>query len=106
MLSLIKMFPLLFFFVFFLLPILLFLGFILKLLMKTKNDSWTGEVIDKKYNRRRDEESGRDEEFFTLVVKMNNGKERKLGVSKALYNDCAVNDKLKKEKGKLLPEKI
>jgi hypothetical protein len=62
-----------------------FLLLVFKLVMKSKNSSWTGEVI---------------------VVMTDLGKEMKVGLSGPMWEQFNKGDKIKKEKGKLFPEKI
>lgn len=100
--------PIILFFAVFAVLIIGFLSLVFKLIMKTKQSSWKGVVVDKKYVVRDDPNSdtNRQEELFSLVVKTDDDKTMKLGVSRKLYEECNIGDKMKKEKGKLLPEKV
>jgi hypothetical protein len=101
-----------------LLPIILFMGFfgflifgflfiVFRIIIKSKNSSWTGTVIDKKHNEVRDsEDSHKMNHFYYLVVKTNEGKEMKVGLSYQLWEAFAVGEKITKPKGKLFPEKV
>jgi hypothetical protein len=83
-----------------------FLLLVFKLVMKSKNSSWTGEVIDKVHNQKKDSDSHRMENFYYLVVMTDLGKEMKVGLSGPMWEQFNKGDKIKKEKGKLFPEKI
>jgi hypothetical protein len=98
--------PIIIFFGFFALLIIGFFVLIFKLIMKSKNESWTGEVIDKKHNEVKDFDSNIAHDYYFLVVKMDSGKVRKIGLSGALWDKFAIGDKLEKPKGKLLPQKV
>jgi hypothetical protein len=99
--------PMILFMAVFGLLILGFFGLVIKLVLRAKNSAWTGQVIDKLFNQRRDSDSNRMENFFTLVVTPDGGgRDMKLGVSKQLYDTFEVGDKIKKDKGELLPKKI
>jgi hypothetical protein len=98
--------PLVLFFGFFLLLIILFIGFIVKLVLKSKNEDWSGEVIDKKVNEVEDFDTGSKSDHYFLVVKMDTGKTRNIGLSRQLWENFQTGDKLHKPKGKLFPDKV
>jgi len=98
--------PIIIFFGFFLLLIILFLGFIAKLIFKAKKDSWVGVVIDRGHNTKHDDEKGRDEHFYFLRVKLENGEEHNIPAAAEFYNEIKIGDKLKKEAGSPWPKKI
>lgn len=83
-----------------------FLLLVFKLVMKSKNSFWTGEVIDKVHNQKEDYDSHRMQHFYYLVVRTGEGKEMKVGLSQQLWDGFNTGDKIKKDKGKLFPEKI
>jgi len=84
-----------------------FLGFVLKLIMKSKNEEWSGEVVDKKHNTSRDFDDERKiNHFYYLVVKMATGRDRKIGLSQQMWDKFEIGDRINKPKGKLYPEKI
>jgi hypothetical protein len=88
---------------------LLIAGFcflVFKLIAKSKAESWQGEVIDKKEFSKKDDETKRIEHFYHLVVRTNDGKERKVGLSQGMYNRFTIGDKIIKPKDKLFPEKL
>lgn len=86
--------------------IAIFIGFIIKLVLKTKGEAWTGKVIDKKVNEKRDFDTDRLEYTYILVTQIDGGRVRNLGVSKALYDQFEVGNAIGKNKGELLPHKI
>ncbi|MFA5025971.1 MAG: hypothetical protein WC503_05690 [Candidatus Shapirobacteria bacterium] len=98
--------PLIIFFAIFALLIFLFLRFIFRLVAKSKNEDWYGEVIDKKINEIEDDDTGITHDYCYLIVTMDDGKERKVGLSRQLWEKFQTGDKLHKPKGKLFPEKI
>ena len=98
--------PILVFFGFFALLVFGFFALIIKLIRKSKNEEWTGIVIDKKHNQFEDMDDGGTHDNYFLVVKMDTGKQRNVGLSHPLWNKFDIGDKLKKPKGKLFPEKI
>jgi hypothetical protein len=97
--------PMIFFMVIFLLLVGGFIFLIVKIIVKTKNSSWKGQVIDKLYKEGEDDDD-RKTSFFTLVVKTDEGQTRKIAVSKEMYDSCKVGDTLEKPKGKLNPVKV
>ena len=99
--------PIIIFFAFFALLVIGFFALIIKLVSKSKNESWTGGVVDKKHNAVKDSDSNITHNYYFLVVKMDaTSKERKIGLSSALWDGFKVGDKLEKPKGKLFPQKI
>ena len=98
--------PIIIFFGFFGILIIGFFALVGKLFVNAKNDAYTGEVTDKLHNTRRDmDDDHKINHFYVLVVKTDAGKVRKLGVSQQLYDQFNKGNKIKKEKGKLWPEK-
>jgi len=99
--------PIILFFAVFGLLIFGFLGFIAKMLVKTRNSSWTGEVIDKMHNTRRDDENPHKiNHFYVLVVRPDGGgRDMKLGIAQQLYDQFEIGDKIRKDKGEMLPKK-
>jgi len=98
--------PLIIFFAVFALLIFLFFRFIIKLIIKSKNEDWYGEVVDKKINEIENDDTGITRDYCYLVVRMDTGKERKIGLSRQLWEKFQIGNKLHKPKGKLFPEKI
>jgi len=68
-----------------------------------KKDEWEGEVVDKLYNTR--EEDDKVNEYYSIVFKTDKG-ERKIAVNKADYPNWKVGDKARKIKGKFGVEKL
>jgi hypothetical protein len=97
--------PLIIFFVIFALLIFGFFAFIIKIIKKSKNEDWSGIVVDKKHNQYNDMDDDKPHDNYYLVVKLDTGKQRNIGLSGALWDNFKVGDRLKKPKGKLLPEK-
>lgn len=76
------------------------------MLRKTKAASWTGVVIDKNHNTKRDFDTNKIEHFYVLVVKPDDGKrDMKLGVSQQLFDSFEIGDKIKKDSGEMFPKK-
>ena len=99
-------FPIIVFFSIFGVLIILFLSFVFKLIKKQKDSSWTGEVIDKKHNQVPDIDSDDMQDIYYIVVKLDNGKEIKSGLSSFSFNDFQIGDRVEKKKGELYPKKI
>jgi hypothetical protein len=99
--------PIIIFFGFFGILIIGFIALVVYLIVRSKNASWKGTVIDKIHNTKRDDEHrNRIEHFYIVVVKTDAGKEMKLGLAKEMYDRFEIGDKLKKDKGSLFPVKI
>lgn len=98
--------PIVIFFGFFGLLILGFFLLVGKLVMKSKNDSWVGEVIDKSDFVKDKDDSNLKEHILSLKVQMENGETHSIPASRAFFNEIKIGDKLKKEKGSLWPKKI
>lgn len=91
----------------FLVPIILAILFILKIILKGKNKSWVGTVLDKNHNTKRDTDyKHKIDHYYSLKIKMNNGKERNIAVSGEFWNSCNIGDTIEKSKGALYPKKI
>jgi hypothetical protein len=97
--------PIILFFGFFGLLIIGFFVLIGKLISKSKNESWKGEVVDKKHNQTTDIDDKLVNSYY-LVVKMDNGTQRNIGLSPVMFDKFNIGDKIQKPKGKLFPEKI
>ena len=97
--------PIIIFFGFFALLVVGFFILIIKLISKSKNEEWSGVVTDKKHNIIKDMDSNIPHDYYYLVVKTDDGKERKIGLSGNLWSGFKVGDKLKKPRGKLFPDK-
>lgn len=98
--------PLTIFFVFFALLVILFFAFIIKLISKSKNEDWYGEVIDKKINTYEDGDTGLERDSYFLVIKIDGSPNRNLSLSRERWEAFSIGDKIHKPQGKLYPEKI
>lgn len=98
--------PLILFFGFFLLLVIGFFLLIFKLINKQRKDAWIGTVMDKKHNQARDFDTDRLEDYYHLVVKTDDGRELKVGLSPQMFEAYTIGDRIQKPKGKLLPEKV
>lgn len=91
--------PIIVFGVVFLILILGFLGLIIKLVKKGKDSFWKGELIDKKYVQGEDFDTGRKEDYYTLIFKTEEGKQIKVGVAREVYDEYKIGDRAEKVKG-------
>jgi hypothetical protein len=98
--------PLIVFFGFFALMVILFLSLVVNLIFKSKNEEWQGEVVDKQFNTVEDSETGVEHDYYYLVVKTDSGQERKISLSREKWAKFEIGNKIKKPKGKLFPNKI
>jgi hypothetical protein len=90
----------------FLLPIIGAIVLIVWLINKSKNEGWSGTVIDKSHNTKRDDDSPhKTEHFYVLVVKTKE-RDRKVAVSAENYALFQIGDKIEKPKGSLFPKKV
>jgi len=98
--------PIIVFFGFFAILVIGFLALVTKLVISGKNSSWQGKIIDKKLITRRDSDTNLMKYYYSFVIKPNTGRDIKIAVAKEMYDKCKIGDEMKKEKGKLYPEKI
>lgn len=100
--------PIIIFFGFFGLLVFGFLFLIFKLIMKSKNSSWQGKVVDKKFFQKTRDDDGihKKENFYHLVVETDSGKTMKVGLSGEMWDKFSIGDKITKPKGSLYPSKI
>lgn len=76
------------------------------LLIKTRNQSWSGVILEKVHNKLEDSE-GRLMDNYYFVVKMDGGgRNRNIGVTLHLYQQAKEGDKIRKGKGQLIPELV
>ncbi len=91
----------------FLLPFIAVIYFIIKLVVKGKNEGWKGTIINKLHKTKDDDEHPhKKDHFYTLTVNMTDGQERHIGVSEEFWNMCKVGDIIEKPKGELYPKKV
>lgn len=92
---------------FFIIPIGIFLVVLKKVFKDTKADAWEGEVTDKLINQKRDSDHPKKmNTFYTIVFTTKDGKTRKMAVMPDAYETWKIGEKVRKEKGKLAPERI
>jgi hypothetical protein len=96
--------PIIIFFGIFFVLVLGFIGLVIKLLWSGRNQAWEGVVVDKIYNQKREDKKMHS--FYSLAIKVDGVGERKIAVGSEFYNRVKVGDRLRKEKGKMWPEKI
>lgn len=94
------------FYIFLFLVVVLPISLIVLLVLKGKKQSWTGEIINKKVNEKRDFDTDRLETHYIVTIKKDNDKQINLEVDPSRYNLWSIGDKLEKTKGKLWPEKV
>ncbi|MDD4937603.1 MAG: hypothetical protein PHX34_01075 [Candidatus Shapirobacteria bacterium] len=94
------------FWIFFLLIVVLPISLIIKLVLKSKKSSWSGEVIDKKHNVTEDMDDKTIESYYVVVKMDGGGRDRNIGLSPQMWKEFKVGDKIKKPAGKLYPEKV
>ncbi len=105
--KLIVFLPIIIFFAFFGILILAFLGFIAKIIFKSKADFWTGTIISKAYNTKREMgHSKHIEQFYSVRIKTDDGREFNWAVTSDEYNSFTEGDRLQKLKGELKAKKI
>ena len=84
----------------------LFIALVVFLVLKGRNKAWTGKIIDKSTSEFEDMDSGRESTIYSIKIKSDEGKEFKIQVDSKKYKDYKIGDKLKKESGKIWPEKV
>jgi len=97
--------PIIIFFVIFGLIIVGFLGLVAKLLIKAKNSSWEGEVIEKKHKVIDDFDEGKQDKYI-IVFQTTEGKKLNVEANQSVWEDYKVGDKSVKKTGTLWPEKV
>jgi len=97
--------PIIIFFAFFGLIIVGFLGLVAKLLIKAKNSSWEGEVIDKKHKVIDDFDEGKQDRYI-VVFQTTEGKKLNVEASHSIWESYKIGDKAIKKSGTLWPEKV
>ena len=92
------------------LPFLLLVGgfifLVLKLLKKQKDIYWIGEIIDKKTLQHEDKESDRTVTDHMIIVRTEEGKEVKAGLSRQMYESLNIGDMVEKKVGSFYPVKV
>lgn len=95
----------LFFLILFGIIVIPFALLVLKLILNAKKSSWEGEVVGKEHNTKRDFDTDRLDTFYYLKVKLVGGGQRNIGLSKQMWDEYKVGDKIKKEAGQMYPHK-
>lgn len=99
--------PVIIFFMFFVFLLLGFLFLLLKLLKKSQAASWQAVVVDKKIAHNDALDSHEVRTFYTLMVKTDEGKDMKLGVSaQDFHTKYQIGDRIEKKAGELFFHKI
>jgi hypothetical protein len=101
-----RTFGFIFIFFFFILPAVVIGLIVYKLIKKTKADVWKGEVVDKLHKQREDFDSNQIEHFYTVIFKTDDGRTKKVGCAREVWDKWKVGDKGEKKKGKIFPEKL
>lgn len=77
------------------------------LVMRGKKQAWVGTIISKTYREKEDfDDSNKKESIYTVKIKIDGGHEFNMAVDSGRYDQWKEGDRLKKEAGKLWPEKI
>ena len=97
--------PIVLFFGFFGLLVVLFLRLIIRLLLKGRKSSWSGELVDKLHQVIEDD-NDMEMDYYALVFKTTEGKEVKVGTTKTIWDTYKIGDKAIKKSGTFKPEKI
>jgi hypothetical protein len=98
--------PLIFFLVCCCIIVVPFSVLVIFLVLKGRKQAWTGTIIDKKANQSEDSDTGKKSMLYSVRIKTDDGKEFSLAVDEGRYSEYKDGDRLKKESGKLWPEKI
>jgi len=100
--------PMILFFGFFAVLIVGLIGFVIKLMKKGRDSTWTGVLMDKQHNIKDVDDDGfhKKEHYYSLIFKTDEEKRVCVGVAPQVFNQWQVGDRAKKEKGKFWPEKI
>lgn len=85
--------------------LIIFFSLIAKLASNASKDEWQGEVVDKLYHQK-DEDDHKVSHFYTLIIKTTKGEQRKIPVMSDVYSRASVGDKYIKIKGQLNPKKV
>lgn len=98
--------PIILFFLIFIALILGFLVVIIRLILKGKASAWEGKLVDKLHKTKRDFDTNRLEDYYTLVFKTSEGKTIKIATSKKVYDTYQIGDQAIKKSGDFWPTKI
>lgn len=98
--------PLIIFLVLFFIIVVPITVIIIVVVVKGKNQNWKGTITDKLENTKRDFDTNREQTFYTVTIKLDSGKDRKMAVDRDRYNQWNIGDRLEKVKGDMWPKKI
>ncbi len=84
----------------------LFVILVVVLIKKQKKDSYTGVVEDKMVRTSSDFDTNVETDYYTIVIKTDDGRSLKVGLSKQEFDGYEKGDRVKKDVGKLKPVKI
>jgi len=98
--------PIILFFLIFGALIIGFLSVVIRLVLKGKAMAWKGTLIDKLHKTQDEYDSKKVNHFYTLIFKIEDGKEIKVGTSKELFDSYQIGDQAEKKAGELWPKKI
>jgi len=77
------------------------------LVMRGKKQAWIGTIIAKAYSEKENlDNPHKKESIYTVKIKIDGGREFNMAVDSGRYHDWKEGDRLKKESGKLWPEKV
>jgi hypothetical protein len=74
--------------------------------MRGRKQAWTGTIVDKLAKNVKDSDRGGTQTFYTIVIKLDSGKQAKIAVNSTRYKEWKVGDRLEKKSGQNWPEKI
>jgi hypothetical protein len=100
--------PIIIFFLIFGALVIGFLTVVIKMIFKGRQSAWKGEVVDKLFNERRGsfEDHRKISQFYTVVFKTDAGSTLKLAVTRQMYDDLKIGDRVEKKSGTMWPQKI
>jgi hypothetical protein len=93
----------------FLLPIIAVIVLIIVLYRRGKKQAYTGTIVDKIYRTKEEDDDGRHhiDHLYSIKVKVD-GQERPhaIAVSKEMYDQFQIGDRIEKKSGESWPHKI
>ncbi|MCX6726540.1 MAG: hypothetical protein NTY75_01840 [Candidatus Shapirobacteria bacterium] len=100
--------PMIIFFLFFGALVIGFLIVVAKVISRGRKSAWKGVVVDKLFNEQRGsfEDSHKIDQFYTLVFKIEDGSQKKIAVSKTMYDDYKIGDRAEKKSGDFWQKKV
>jgi hypothetical protein len=98
--------PIIIFFSIFAVLVIGFLALVISLVNKGRKSAWIGILTDKMFKTRDEYDSNKVNHFYTLVFKIGDGKEIKVGTSKEMFDSFNIGDRAEKKSGEFWPKKI